>query len=129
MGTDVADERVFRDIIPENDGMLHLDFASQSGPSELNAIEIMPGLPHDQRTIRIVARPTPCTDHTGHSLLPPPSPKNLDHASSTGFPFAKPNSALWFCGNHAGVPPWRTVRILPSKTTVTEITSCPTLPG
>lgn len=70
MGTNVADERVFRDISPGADGMLHLDFTSESGPSELNAIEILPGLPHKQLPVRIVAQPTSFTDHAGHLWHP-----------------------------------------------------------
>jgi hypothetical protein len=69
-GLNIADERVFRDLSPGPDGMLHLDFTSLTGTAELNAIAILPGLPHAQLPVRIVAQPTSYTDHSGNFWSP-----------------------------------------------------------
>jgi hypothetical protein len=69
-GLNVADERIFRDISPGPDGMLHLNFTSLTGTSELSALSILPGLPHKQLPIRIVAQPTSYTDRSGHFWSP-----------------------------------------------------------
>jgi len=70
LGPNVADERVFRDISPKANGLLRLDFASESVPAMLNAIEILPGLAHRQLPIRIVMQPTSFTDHDGNFWHP-----------------------------------------------------------
>jgi hypothetical protein len=70
MGANIADERVFRDISPGPNGRLQLVFSSLMAPAELNAIKILPGLPHKQLPIRIVARPTSFTDHKGQFWHP-----------------------------------------------------------
>lgn len=50
-----ADERIFRDVSPANDGFLHLDFSSSDhGTALVNAIEIFPGLPGKMRPVRIM---------------------------------------------------------------------------
>lgn len=69
-GLNMADERIFRDISPGPDGILHLNFAILMGTAELSALAILPGLPHKQLPIRIVAQPTSYTDHSGHFWHP-----------------------------------------------------------
>ncbi len=69
-GEDVADERVFRDVSPGNDGFLRIRFAGATGPPALNAIEILPGLPHAQLPIRLVMQSTPFTDSKGQFWQP-----------------------------------------------------------
>lgn len=69
-GLNMADERIFRDISPGPDGILHLDFSSLMGTAELSALAILPGLPHKQLPIRIVAQPTSYTDRSGHFWHP-----------------------------------------------------------
>jgi hypothetical protein len=69
-GPNILDERVFRDIAPGVDGILHLDFASQRGSAVLSAIEILPGTPHQQLPIRLVTQPRAFTDHNGQSWHP-----------------------------------------------------------
>jgi hypothetical protein len=64
-GPNLADERIFRDISPDKDGHLHLEFQEQQGRPFLNAIALLPGIPHEQAPIRIVTQPTPVTDHNG----------------------------------------------------------------
>ncbi len=70
MGPNIADERVFRDISPAADGFLHLAFESERSTAALNAIEILPGLPHQQLPIRVVMQPTSFTDHSGNEWHP-----------------------------------------------------------
>ena len=59
------DQRVFKDIRPANDGRLHLQFDSGSGPAFLNAIEILPSSPGRIHPVRIVAQTNPVTDSDG----------------------------------------------------------------
>jgi hypothetical protein len=55
-----ADVKVFPDISPAADGMLHLEFAADNGqPAILSAIEILPGIRGRIRPVRILARQTP----------------------------------------------------------------------
>ena len=64
-GPNLADERVFRDISPDKDGFLHLNFEAEQGVPVLNAFALFPGIPHKQAPIRIVTQPTSVTDHNG----------------------------------------------------------------
>ena len=70
LGENVADERVFRDVSPARDGMLHLSFASERGVPILNALQVLPGTPHKQLPIRLLTELTPFTDHDGNSWRP-----------------------------------------------------------
>lgn len=70
LGSGIADERVFRDVSPEKDGFLHLSFTGERGVPALNAIEILPGLPHQQLPIRLVTQPASFTDHSGNLWRP-----------------------------------------------------------
>jgi hypothetical protein len=70
MGSNIADERVFRDVSPDKDGFLHLRFTSERGAPSLNALEILQGTPHQQLPIRLVTQPTPFTDSEGHQWHP-----------------------------------------------------------
>lgn len=65
LGADVADERVFRDVSPASDGKLHLAFTGERGTPQINAIEVVPGLPHKTIPIRLVMQQTSYTDHQG----------------------------------------------------------------
>ena len=70
LGENVADERVFRDISPTKDGMVHLSFISERGVPILNALEVLPGTPHTQLPIRLLTQLTPFTDHDGNLWRP-----------------------------------------------------------
>lgn len=65
MGPDIADERVFRDVSPATDGILHLRFTSERGAPMLNAIEVLQGIPHRQLPIRIMTQAVAYRDHNG----------------------------------------------------------------
>jgi hypothetical protein len=58
-GGRTADVKVFTDITPASDGLLHLSFSSTSGRSMVSAIEILPGYRGRMRPVRIVARDVP----------------------------------------------------------------------
>lgn len=65
LGSDIADERIFRDVSPAADGKLHLALNSEMGAPVINAIEIVPGLPHKTLPIRLVMQRTSRTDRQG----------------------------------------------------------------
>lgn len=69
-GENVADEKILRDISPQADGFLHIVFTGGSGSPYLNAIEILPGIPHAQLPVRIVMQPNPITDREGRLWHP-----------------------------------------------------------
>jgi hypothetical protein len=69
-GANTADVRVFRDVSPGDDGYLHLDFAGSLGLPIVNAIEIVPGLPHQLRPIRMVAQNSFFVDAAGNLWMP-----------------------------------------------------------
>ncbi len=65
LGANIADERVFRDVSAAADGKLHLAFTSEAGAPQINAIEVVPGLPHKTLPIRLVMQRTSYADHEG----------------------------------------------------------------
>ena len=65
LGDNIADERIFRDVSPASDGVLHLAITSERGAPQLNALELLPGIPHKQLPIRLVMQRTSFTDHNG----------------------------------------------------------------
>ena len=69
-GANTADVRVFRDVSPDKDGYLHLDFAGTLGLPIINAIEILPGLAHRLRPIRMVAQNSFFVDKLGNLWMP-----------------------------------------------------------
>ena len=54
-GSNVADERVFRNISPAEDGFLHLSFTSMRSTAMLNGIEVLPVSAGKVRPVRIRA--------------------------------------------------------------------------
>jgi hypothetical protein len=69
-GANTADLRVFRDVSPGKDGYLRLDFTGSLGLPIINAIEIVPGLPHRLRPIRMVAQNSFFVDKSGNLWMP-----------------------------------------------------------
>lgn len=65
LGADVADEKVFRDVSPGEDGFIRLKFTNQSGSPILNGLELVPGTPGNQKPIRITTQATSFVDHEG----------------------------------------------------------------
>ena len=70
LGANVADERIFRDISPDSNGILNLGFHSERATASVNAIEILPGTPHMQHPIRLVMQPRSFTDRNGQFWYP-----------------------------------------------------------
>ncbi|MGB7985974.1 MAG: malectin domain-containing carbohydrate-binding protein [Terracidiphilus sp.] len=70
LGANVADERVFKDVYPDKDGFLHLKFFMERSSPTLNALEILPGLPHRQLPVRLVMQRSAVTDHNGNLWHP-----------------------------------------------------------
>ena len=70
LGPNIADEKVFRDIAPDKDGYLHLKFPTGRTTPVLNALEILPGLPHRQLPVRLVMQAAAVTDHSGNLWHP-----------------------------------------------------------
>jgi hypothetical protein len=64
-GPNTADVKVFRDVRPGSDGMLHLQFFRGQDTPLLNAIEIRPGLAQRLQPIRIVTQDNRLTDRDG----------------------------------------------------------------
>jgi hypothetical protein len=64
-GTNVADVRVFKDIVPSPDGILHLEFRAWRAPALINFIELVPAQPHRLNPIRIVAQDNFVTESSG----------------------------------------------------------------
>lgn len=62
-------ERVFKDVAPGADGALRLEFIPLRDNAILNALEILPSLPHRIRPVRIVARPNSITDADGETWM------------------------------------------------------------
>jgi hypothetical protein len=54
-GSNIADERVFRDISPAADGFLHLSFSSMRSTAMLSGIEVLPASAGKARPVRIRA--------------------------------------------------------------------------
>ncbi len=54
-GSETADERVFKDVSPAQDGQLHLRFSSLNNKPLLSGIEVLPGIPHRMLPVRILS--------------------------------------------------------------------------
>jgi hypothetical protein len=70
LGANIADERIFRDVSPGSDGYLRLNFDSERSTASLNALEVIPGTPHQQLPIRLVMQTESFTDHGGQFWHP-----------------------------------------------------------
>jgi len=67
-GDDVATTKVFTDVAPTSDGMIHLDFTTPE--AFVNAVEILPGTPHGMLPVRIVVGHSPYRDSRGNVWVP-----------------------------------------------------------
>jgi len=66
-----ADVKVFTDIAPASDGLLHLEFEGEQGKQAiLSAIEILPGFRGRIRPVRLLARSTPYYSNDSHWWSP-----------------------------------------------------------
>jgi hypothetical protein len=69
-GPNTADVRVFKDIQPASDGFLHIALVKGTDTPFLNAIEVIPGLPHQIHPIRIMTQDAVVTDRSGVTWSP-----------------------------------------------------------
>jgi hypothetical protein len=69
-GPNTADVKVFKDVEPAADGLLHLKFVSMKAFAFVNAIEIVPGERGRLRPIRMLARDSGYTDTLGRVWIP-----------------------------------------------------------
>jgi hypothetical protein len=68
---DAADSRVFKDLRPAADGLLHLQFVPNLGyKAMVNAIRVRPNPPGRMNPIRIAAQRQPYRDPSGHWWMP-----------------------------------------------------------
>ena len=67
-GDDIATTKVFTDVAPATDGMIHLDFTNSEAFA--NAVEIFPGTPHRILPVRIVVGHSPYRDSNGNVWMP-----------------------------------------------------------
>lgn len=65
VGPSAADVKVFKDISPAGDGKVHLKFDPGTNPAFLNGIEIVPGIAHKMRPVRMVSRDRSFSDTSG----------------------------------------------------------------
>jgi hypothetical protein len=66
-----ADVKVFTEIQPAADGLLHLEFSGEEGKQAiLSAIEILPGFRGHIRPVRLLARETPYYSNDSHWWSP-----------------------------------------------------------
>ncbi|MGA2421246.1 MAG: malectin domain-containing carbohydrate-binding protein [Candidatus Acidiferrum sp.] len=63
-GDDTATTKILTDVSPAADGMIHLDFTTPE--SFLNAVEILPGIPHRALPVRIVVGNSSYHDSKGN---------------------------------------------------------------
>jgi len=64
-GARVPDVKVFTDISPASDGLLHMKFISRRSKAILSGIEILPGIPGKIRPVRLACRATSYTAPDG----------------------------------------------------------------
>lgn len=60
-----VDVRAFKDVVPANDGMVHLEFVPGTRGSFVNALELTPGAPGKLKPIRLSVRASGFTDAQG----------------------------------------------------------------
>ncbi len=68
-GVGAATLKIFKNIVPANDGYLHLRFQGANS-GFVNGIEILPGIPGKIRPIRLTARDNVFRDHLGQVWMP-----------------------------------------------------------
>ncbi len=69
-GANVATEKIYKNISPAKDGVLHLAFQGGPGAGFVNALEILPGTPGKMLPIRLIMRDISYRDHLGQIWMP-----------------------------------------------------------
>jgi hypothetical protein len=68
-GVNTATVKIFKNVSPAKDGILHLTFQG-TGPSFVNALEVLPGTPGKMLPVRLTARDAIYRDHLGQIWMP-----------------------------------------------------------
>jgi len=69
-GINTATTKIFKDVSPEKDGLLHLAFQSTGDNSFLNAIEVVSGIPGKTLPIRLTTQDVSYSDSLGRLWIP-----------------------------------------------------------
>lgn len=69
-GPNTADVRAFKDIHPASDGFLHIALLKGTDTPFLNAIEVLPAIPHQIRPVRMIMQDAVVTDRSGVTWSP-----------------------------------------------------------
>ncbi|HTC94930.1 MAG TPA: malectin domain-containing carbohydrate-binding protein [Terriglobales bacterium] len=69
-GVNTATEKIFKDISPAKDGLLHLSFQGAGPSGFFNALEILPGTAGKMLPIRLSTQETFYRDHLGQMWMP-----------------------------------------------------------
>jgi hypothetical protein len=64
-GGAIAEEQVFRDVIPDEQGFVRLWFSNMAASPMVSALELTPGTAGKLKPIRILTQPTSFLDHKG----------------------------------------------------------------
>jgi hypothetical protein len=94
-GAAVVDERVFKDILPGADGMLHIRFMSQRSQPMVSAINVEPAQPHRLNPIRMLALDKPCMDSRRQAWMPDNFFSGGQMGAATGKPEGARDSNLY----------------------------------
>ena len=94
-GPAVADERVFKDVSPGPDGMLHIRFMSQRSQPMVSAIKVEPAQPHRLNPIRMVALEKPSMDSRRQTWMPDNFWSGGQIGAATGKPEGARDSNLY----------------------------------
>lgn len=93
-GINTATVKIFKNISPAKDGDLHLTFLG-TGPSFLNAVEVLPGIPGKMRPIRLTARDSMYRDHLGQLWMPDESSVGGRRSTTTAQMEGTPDPGLY----------------------------------
>jgi len=69
-GVNIAAEKIFKDISPAKDGLLHLSFQGAGPNGFVNALEILPGTAGKMLPVRLTMQDSPYRDHLGRIWMP-----------------------------------------------------------
>jgi hypothetical protein len=94
-GPAIVDERVFKDVSPGPDGMLHVRFMSQRSQPMVSAIKVEPAQPHRLNPIRMVALDKPCMDSRRQTWMPDNFWSGGQMGAATGKPDGARDSNLY----------------------------------
>ena len=69
-GANIATVKIFKNISPAKDGLLHLAFQGSGPAGFVNALEVLPGTPGKMLPVRLTMQENPYRDHLGQIWMP-----------------------------------------------------------